>query len=78
MATYLYECSRCGDFEVEHPMSQPALTTCPTCGKPVRRLIAGGTSGFVKGQGATQGHCGRTTPCCGRETRCDHSPCRDS
>ena len=75
MPTYLYECSRCGEFEVEHAMSQPALECCPTCGDAVRRLIAGGTSGFVRQQGSSRDRCDRTTPCCGRETRCEEPPC---
>jgi putative FmdB family regulatory protein len=77
MATYLYECPRCGEFETEHPMSQPPLERCPTCGDAVRRLIAGGTSGFVRGQGSARSHCDRSTPCCGRESRCDRSPCQE-
>jgi hypothetical protein len=41
----------------------------------VRRVIAGSTSFIMKGQGASASHCGKETPCCGRETRCDKPPC---
>jgi putative FmdB family regulatory protein len=35
------ECSTMGkNFEIEQPISDPPLETCPECGKPVRRLIS--------------------------------------
>ena len=41
MPSYEYECERCPrTFEVRQRISEPALTSCPTCGSPVRRLIA--------------------------------------
>jgi putative FmdB family regulatory protein len=75
MPTYIYECTRCGEFEQEQAISASALDHCPTCGDVVRRLIAGGTSFVMKGGGASASHCDRSTPCCGRETRCDRPPC---
>ena len=75
MPIYVYECPRCGEFEEHQPMSATALERCPTCGEPVRKLIAGGTGVFVKGRGAGAARCERETPCCGRETRCDKPPC---
>lgn len=75
MPIYVYECVRCGEFEEQQSISAPALEHCPTCGEPVRKLIAGGTSVVVKGRGAEAARCERETPCCGRETRCDKPPC---
>lgn len=41
MALYEYECAKCGVMELSHPMSDPALTTCPKCqGKSFQRLIS--------------------------------------
>lgn len=34
MATYLYRCPRCGEFEVEQRITEPALATCPKTRKP--------------------------------------------
>lgn len=39
MPIYLYECSECGEFEVEQRIIEDALTRC-VCGEPARRLIA--------------------------------------
>jgi putative FmdB family regulatory protein len=76
MPTYVYECPRCGEFELRHSISEPARERCPTCGAAVRRLIAGGPSFIVRGRGAEASHCQRQAPCCGRETRCGSPPCR--
>ncbi len=49
MATYVYETipKKAGQkprqFEIEHKMSDPALTHDPKTGEPVRRLIVGGS-----------------------------------
>jgi len=75
MPTYLYECARCGEFEQVQGILEPALSRCPTCGGEVQRMIAGGTSFFLKGGGGSPGRCERETPCCGRATRCDKPPC---
>ena len=41
MPTYEYECSTCRRiFEVRQRISEPALTTCDTCGGAVRRLLS--------------------------------------
>jgi putative FmdB family regulatory protein len=45
MAIYEYqhiegECAIGRVFEVEHPIRDKALTVCPSCGKPVKRLIS--------------------------------------
>ena len=38
MPTYVYQCETCGQFEQRQSFSDPALTTCPTCGRPVRKV----------------------------------------
>jgi putative FmdB family regulatory protein len=42
MPTYEYECKKCGVFEFEQKITEPALTKCPNCkGKqPVSRLLS--------------------------------------
>ena len=40
MPTYQYRCTECGeDLEAVQKFSDPALTTCPTCGGPLRRVF---------------------------------------
>jgi putative FmdB family regulatory protein len=47
MPTYVYEsvdkvksCKICADgFETEQGIKEPALTKCPKCGSPIRRVI---------------------------------------
>ncbi len=51
MPTYEYRCESCGDFEAVHGMKDPSLTACPTCGKPVTRLISKGGGLIFKGSG---------------------------
>lgn len=52
MPTYDYECKSCGyTFEYFQSMSDQPLTTCPQCGKEVRRLIGGGLGIIFKGSG---------------------------
>ena len=46
MPTYEYKCKKCGEFEAVQKMSDPPLSTCPTCKGKVERQI-GGTGGFV-------------------------------
>ncbi len=48
MPTYEYQsdsqdlgCDHCREpFEVQQPMTEPALVACPQCGRPIRRLIS--------------------------------------
>ncbi len=40
MPTYEYRCTKCGDFEMIQSMAEDALTECPECGNPVKRLIS--------------------------------------
>jgi putative FmdB family regulatory protein len=52
MPSYDYECTSCSHtFEAFQSMSDAPLTTCPTCGGPVRRLISGGSGIIFKGSG---------------------------
>jgi putative FmdB family regulatory protein len=40
MPTYEYACPTCGTVEAEQRISEAALTACPSCGAPVKRLIS--------------------------------------
>jgi putative FmdB family regulatory protein len=52
MPTYEYECKSCGYyFDVFQNMSDSPLTSCPQCGKEVRRIINGGSGIIFKGSG---------------------------
>jgi putative FmdB family regulatory protein len=51
MPTYVYECKKCGELELEQSIKDPVLTCCPKCGGKMRRIIAGGTSFVLKGGG---------------------------
>jgi putative FmdB family regulatory protein len=37
---YEYRCPRCGTFEQVKKFSDPPLTACPTCGRPVEKLLS--------------------------------------
>jgi putative FmdB family regulatory protein len=39
MPNYLYECGKCGRFEVMQGMSEAKLEKCPTCDGSVERLV---------------------------------------
>ena len=40
MPTYQYRCTECGeDLDAVQKFSDPALTTCPTCGGPLRKVF---------------------------------------
>lgn len=51
MPTYEYKREDGSTFELFQPMSENALTTCPTTGQPVKRIISGGTGVLYKGTG---------------------------
>jgi putative FmdB family regulatory protein len=41
MATYEYECSRCGRFETHQPMGTASDShACPECRRPARRIFS--------------------------------------
>lgn len=81
MPTYEYECESCGNrFERREPISALALTTCPTCGGQVRRVISGGlplnTGGGAHRQRKESCSWNETgSTCCGRDTRCATPSC---
>lgn len=77
MPTYVYECGRCGEFEAQQSMTEPAFQHCPTCGGVVRRVITGGIGFIVKGRRSVPDCCDQRMPCCGRDGGCDGSPCED-
>ena len=39
MPTYEYSCPKCGAFDAVQSIKAEPLTTCPTCGSPVKKLI---------------------------------------
>ncbi len=53
MLTYAYECERCGEFEIDQRISEPALKKCPECDGKVQRLISGGAGFIMKGGGSS-------------------------
>lgn len=71
MPTYIYETiSESPErFELRQKFSEPALTTHPETGEPVRRVMSGGltmlTSG-MKSADAPQHGCGPATCQCGK------------
>jgi putative FmdB family regulatory protein len=50
MPLYEYQCDQCGRFEVIRKFSDAPLTTCPTCGKPIEKLLSSPAIQF-KGSG---------------------------
>lgn len=50
MPLYVYECQKCGEFEVEQRFSDDPLETHETCGCQVHRIIPR-TSFTLKGPG---------------------------
>lgn len=84
MPTYDYQCRVCGhQFEQHQRISEEPLTECPKCRSEVTRLLSRGTGFIFKNSGSRTSHSqksdcaleqtGRT--CCGREQRCETSPC---
>ena len=82
MPTYEYACTSCGlQFERRQSMNDEPVSSCPECGREVRRLISGGTGFLMKDtHGPSAGNCslettGRT--CCGAASRCSDAHCGD-
>ncbi len=80
MPIYEYECSSCGfKFERQQSMTDAPIRECPECKGEVKKIVSGGSGFIFKNSGQKNGHScslestGRT--CCGRENRCDSSPC---
>ena len=51
MPTYVYRREDGTTFEIEQRITADPLTTCPTTGQPVTRVISGGTGLIFKGSG---------------------------
>ncbi|MEX0646379.1 MAG: FmdB family zinc ribbon protein [Balneolaceae bacterium] len=51
MPTYEYKREDGTIFEIMHGMSDKPLTTCPTTGQSVKRIISGGNGIVYKGTG---------------------------
>ncbi|MBN1603170.1 MAG: hypothetical protein JW915_16295 [Chitinispirillaceae bacterium] len=88
MPTYEYKCSSCGKiFEKFQSMTDNALTECPSCNGPVKRIIGTGGGVIFKGAGFHSNDypsthnggspCGRETPCCGRDSYCGSPKCEE-
>ena len=50
MPLYEYQCPECGTFERMQKFSDPVLTACPTCERPVEKLLSAPAIQF-KGSG---------------------------
>jgi putative FmdB family regulatory protein len=51
MPTYDYRCEQCGKFQITQGIKEEPLKQCPTCGKPVNRLIGKNVNIILKGSG---------------------------
>ncbi|MBO2521641.1 MAG: zinc ribbon domain-containing protein [Clostridia bacterium] len=51
MPTYEYKCESCGIFEHWQSIKDDPLAACPTCGKPVTRLISNNGNIIFRGSG---------------------------
>lgn len=51
MPTYEYKREDGSTFEITQKMSDDALTTCPTTGQAVKRILSGGGGVVYKGDG---------------------------
>ncbi|MBE6480709.1 MAG: FmdB family transcriptional regulator [Olsenella sp.] len=71
MARYDYRCPRCETvFEVEHPMSEHPLVTCPSCGAEAERVFSASGisfqgSGFYNTDNRSGGSGGKCAHCSG-------------
>jgi putative FmdB family regulatory protein len=54
MPTYTYKRKDGSKFEIPQKITEDALTTCPTTGQPVSRVITGGSGLVFKGTGFYQ------------------------
>lgn len=51
MPIYEYRCESCGKFKFSQSIKDKPLADCPTCGKPVKRLIGKNVNIILKGSG---------------------------
>ena len=74
MPAYEYECEECqGRFERRQKMSDEAVSSCPSCGGHVKRLISGGAGAIVRGgasQAAPRSACAMGEACCNPQMGC--------
>jgi len=66
MPHYSYRCPNCGDFVVEQRITADKLKDCPTCGKPVQRIIGKNINVLYKTTGfycTDSGSCGSCDSC---------------
>lgn len=85
MPTYEYECEKENKrFDAFQKMTDPALTKCPDCGGPVKRLLSGGAGVIFKGTGFYGTDYGRKThgpscqsSCCRRDPSSGKLPCEE-
>jgi putative FmdB family regulatory protein len=54
MPTYDYECKKCGKFELFQRITEEKIKKCPTCKRPVKRLLGSGAGIIFKGTGFYQ------------------------
>lgn len=54
MPTYEYECKKCGKFELFQRITEEKIKKCPTCKRPVKRLLGAGAGIIFKGTGFYQ------------------------
>ncbi len=54
MPTYDYECKKCGKFELFQRITEEKIKKCPTCKRPVKRLLGAGAGIIFKGSGFYQ------------------------
>jgi putative FmdB family regulatory protein len=70
MPAYEYECRDCGGhFERRQKMSEPELSSCPSCYGSVKRLISGGAAAITKGGASAAPACGMGA--CGMSGACE-------
>jgi putative FmdB family regulatory protein len=48
---YTYDCEKCGRFEYEQRIVDDPLSSCPTCGSKVTKIITGGAGIVFKAKG---------------------------
>ena len=85
MPTYEYKCDNCAYyFEQFQSITEEALSTCPSCGGQIKRLVSGGAGVIYKGSGFyttdykkqnSAIRCGKEHTCCGRDKSCSNSSC---
>lgn len=55
MPTYNYTCPVCGAIREEfHQMNENPEYVCDVCGKPLKRMVSGGTATLYKSPGFSQ------------------------